>query len=168
MAEHPYPFTKVFPKVAGLTGVSNVGTEESITLTKGVPGFMYTTDAAVAAAADTVELMAGNTPQNMFLLYAITAVAAGAGPAATEATVTFAAGPANADATCTVTVAVDSGVDIVLTHDFSLGDTAAAVAAAVQAVVDADEALTATVDGLVVTVTPTSGTNITKLEVAIA
>ena len=65
MAENPYPFTKVFPKVDGLTGVSNVDDEVEVTLTKGIPGFMYTADAITAEAAGTVELMAGNIPQNM-------------------------------------------------------------------------------------------------------
>ena len=65
MAETPYPFTRVFPKVAGLTGISNVDDETPITLTQGVPGFMYHADAEAAELAGEVEIMAGNSKLNM-------------------------------------------------------------------------------------------------------
>ena len=168
MADDPYPFTKVFPKVAGVTGVSNVGPEVEVTLTPGVPGYMLNADAAIAAAAENVEIMAGDIPQNMWTLAAITVTAAGAAADATEGTVTVGGGPAAADGTITVTAAVDAGEDIVLTYGVTKDDNALAVASGVQGAVDADAALTATVNGTVVTVSPTSGTNLVKLTATIA
>lgn len=168
MAANPYPFAQVYPNVDGITGVSNVGAEVTVTLTKGIPGFMYYADALAAEADGTVEIIAGNSQRNLIPLVTVTAVADGAGVAATEATVTFDGGPADADATITVTAAIDGGTDTVLTYDFGMSDHLDVIVQGTLAVIDADAALTAVANGNVVTVTPTSGTNITKLEVAIA
>ena len=64
-ANTPYNLTRVFPKVSGLTGVSNVDDETTVTLTQGIPGYMYHADAATAEAAGEVEIMAGNSKLNM-------------------------------------------------------------------------------------------------------
>jgi len=168
MATNPYPFTRVFPKEAGVTGVSNVGAEVPVTLTPGIPGYMYTADAITAEAAEQVEFMAGNSKRNLWVLAAVTCVAAGAGPAAAEGTLTFAGGPADADSTVTVTAAVDGGADIVVTHSVTKDDVLNTIVGAVQASIETEVDLTASAFGDVVIVAPASGTNLTKLEVSIA
>jgi len=167
-ANTPYNLTKVYPKVSGLTGVSNIGAESSVSLTPGIPGYMYHDDAATAAAAENVEIMAGNVPQNMWVLAVITAVAAGAAADSDTGTLTFAGGPSAADVTVTVTAAVDAGEDIVVTYDVTKDDSVESVVAGVLAAVDGETDLTATAAGLVVSVSPATGDFITKLEVAIA
>jgi hypothetical protein len=168
MADNPYPFAQVYPNVDGLTGVSNVGAEAPVTLTKGIPGFMYYADALASEADGTVEIIAGNSQRNLIPLVTVTAVADGAGVAATEATITLDGGPADAAATITVTVAVDGGTDIVLTYDFEMSEHLGYIVQGTLAAIDADAALTAVANGNVISITPTTGDYITKLEVAIA
>ena len=163
MASNPYPFVRVFPKETGVTGVSNVGPEVPVTLTPGIPGYMYTADAVVAEAAEQVEYVAGNSKRNLYTLAPITVT-----PNLGAGTLTIAGGPADADSTITVTTAVDGGADIVVTHSVTKDDAANVVAAAVQAAVDAEADLTAGVSCAVITITPASGTSLTKLEATIA
>jgi hypothetical protein len=163
-----YPFTKVFPKDAGVTGVSNVGPEVPVTLTPGIPGFMYHADAAAAAAADQVELMAGNSPLNLWVPAPITAIAAGAGPAATEGTITINGGPSDSAYTVTVTAAIDAGLDIVVNYSVADDEKKDSIAAGIQALLDAEADLIAVVSANIVGVAPATGTNLTKLEVSVA
>lgn len=163
-----YNLTRVMPKVTGLTGISNVGAEVEVPLTPGIPGYMYHDDAATAAAAENVEIMAGNSKLNLWVLAAITAVAAGAAVDSDTGTLTFAGGPSIADATVTVTAAVDGGSDIVVTYDVTKDDSVESVVAGVQAAVAAEADLTATTSGRVVSVSPATGDFITKLQVAVA
>ena len=101
-------------------------------------------------------------------LFPVTVVAAGAGPTAVSGTLTFAGGPSNADGTVTVTFAVDGATDVVVPISFNSGDTAAEVATAVKTLVGAEVSVTTARDLLVVTVSPASGTNLTKLTATIA
>lgn len=98
----------------------------------------------------------------------IAVAAAGAGSTSDSGTVTFSGGPAEGNHTVTVTAAVDGGSDIVVTHDFEEGDEALAVATAVKSAINAEADLTAVRDGLAITVTPATGTSLTKLTAAIA
>ena len=96
----------------------------------------------------------------------ITATAApGPGGASDPGTITIAGGPA--DKAYTVTATIDAGHgDVVAAQPVTIGQTAAQVAAALgPKIVDAN--VVVTVAGAVITVDPTAGHNLTKIEAVV-